>query len=93
MLFLVSLISCENDAKSSSETTVLFSDQSVTPVLLKKQAGFDLELSLIASDDVLAGSPILFFGGSADGSGLLRNADGTLFGESTKTILQYQGNF
>jgi hypothetical protein len=31
----------------------------VTPVLLKKQAGFEsLELfSLIASDDVLAGSP------------------------------------
>jgi hypothetical protein len=60
MLFLVSLISCENDAKSSSETTsVVLANQSVTPVLLKKQAGFEsLELfSLIASDDVLAGSP------------------------------------
>jgi hypothetical protein len=35
----------------------------VTPVLLKKQAGFEsLELfSLIASDDVLAGSPIFFW--------------------------------
>jgi hypothetical protein len=84
MLFLVSLISCENDAKSSSETTgVVLADQSVTPVLLKKQAGFDLELfSLIASDDVWQEVQFCFFGGSADGSGLLRNADGTLFGES-----------
>ena len=80
MLFLASLISCENDAKSSSETTsAVLANQSATPVLLKKQAGFEnLELfSLIASDDVLAGSPNFVFGGSADGSGLLKNADGT----------------
>jgi hypothetical protein len=59
MLFLVSLISCEND-KSSSETTMLFlaiCDSSV----IEKQAGFEnLEL-FSASDDVLAGSPNLFF--------------------------------
>jgi hypothetical protein len=63
MLFLVSLISCENDAKSSDETSVVLANQSVTPVLLKKQAGFEsLELfSLIASDDVLAGSPNFVF--------------------------------
>jgi hypothetical protein len=80
MLFLASLISCENDAKSSSETTsVVLANQSATPVLLKKQAGFEsLELfSLITSDDVLAGSPNYVFGGSADGSGLLKNEDGT----------------
>ena len=80
MLFLVSLISCENDAKSSNETTsVVLVNQSATPVLLKKQAGFEsLELfSLVGSDDVLAGSPNFVFGGSADGSGLLKNADGT----------------
>ncbi|SHN10699.1 PhoX family protein [Flavobacterium xinjiangense] len=80
MLFLASLISCENDAKSSSETTsVVLANQSTTPVLLKKQAGFEsLELfSLITSDDVLAGSPNYVFGGSADGSGLLKNEDGT----------------
>ncbi|MFV5684472.1 hypothetical protein ACM55I_03410 [Flavobacterium sp. GB2R13] len=80
MLFLASLISCENDAKSSKETTdVVLANQSVTPVLLKKQAGFEsLELfSLITSDDVLAGSPNYVFGGSADGSGLLKNSDGT----------------
>ena len=46
MLFLASLISCENDAKSSNETTsVVLANQSATPVLLKKQAGFEnLEL-------------------------------------------------
>ena len=80
MLFLASLISCENDAKFSNETTdVVLANQSLTPVLLKKQAGFEsLELfSLIGSDDVLAGSPNYVFGGSADGSGLLKNSDGT----------------
>ncbi|MFE3871792.1 hypothetical protein ACFX5F_11225 [Flavobacterium sp. ZS1P70] len=35
MLFLASLISCEDDAKSSSETTsVVLANQSATPVLL-----------------------------------------------------------
>jgi hypothetical protein len=80
VLFLVSLVSCENDTKSSNETTsVVLANHSKTPVLLKKQAGFEnLELfSLITSDDVLAGSPNFVFGGSADGSGLLKNADGT----------------
>lgn len=80
MLFLASLISCESDSKSSEQSTnVVLVNQSATPVLLKKQAGFEsLELfSLIGSDDVLEGSPNFVFGGSADGSGLLKNADGT----------------
>jgi len=80
MLLLASLISCENDSKSTNETTsVVLTNQSATPVLLKKQVGFEnLELfSLIASDDVLAESPNFVFGGSADGSGLLKNTDGT----------------
>ncbi|MDR6843799.1 hypothetical protein [Flavobacterium granuli] len=82
MLAVASLVSCNND-KSAEEnpinSTVLATNQSVTPVLLKKQAGFEkLELfSVISSDDVLAGSPNYVFGGSADGSGLLKNEDGT----------------
>jgi hypothetical protein len=82
MLAVASLVSC-NDDKNAEEnpinSTVLAANQSVTPVLLKKQAGFEkLELfSLISSDDVLAGSPNYVFGGSADGSGLLKNEDGT----------------
>ena len=59
--------------------SVVLANHSATPILLKKQAGFEnLELfSLIGSDDVLAGSPNFVFGGSADGTGLLKNADGT----------------
>jgi hypothetical protein len=82
MLALASLVSCNNDKNEEENpinSTVLAANQSVTPVLLKKQAGFEkLELfSLISSDDVLAQSPSFVFGGSADGSGLLKNADGT----------------
>lgn len=82
MLAVASLVSC-NDDKNADENpvnvTVLGKNQSVTPVLLKKHAGFEkLELfSLISSDDVLAESPNYVFGGSADGAGLLKNEDGT----------------
>lgn len=78
LLLLTSLLSC-NDEATATKTDVVLSTQSVTPVLLKKQAGFEnLELfSLITSDDVLPASPNFVFGGSADGSGLLKNADGT----------------
>ena len=83
MLFLATLVSCENNDKSGSDavasTDVVLANQSVTPVLLKKQTGFEnLELfSLLTSDDVLTQSPNYVFGGSADGSGLLKNTDGT----------------
>ncbi|GAW90002.1 hypothetical protein FPS14_contig00037-0006 [Flavobacterium psychrophilum] len=83
LFVFVSLVSCNKDSESISASTpvegVVLANHSVTPTLLKKQAGFEnLQLfSLIGSDDVLAGSPNFVFGGSADGSGLLRNADGT----------------
>lgn len=82
MLTVASLVSCNND-KSGDEnpenTAVVLNSHSVTPVLLKKHSGFEkLELfSIISSDDVLSQSPNYVFGGSADGSGLLKNADGT----------------
>jgi len=52
-------------------------DHSVTPALIKKLAGFESveAYSLISSDDVLPESPEFVFGGSADGSGLLKNGD------------------
>lgn len=58
---------------------VVLKNHSVTPVLLKQQKGFEnLELyAVIGSDDVLKESPKYVFGGSADGSGLLKNTDGT----------------
>ena len=82
MLVVASLVSCNNDKNAEENpinSTVLAANQSVTPVLLKKHSGFEkLELfSLISSEDVLAGSPGYVFGGSADGSGLLKNADGS----------------
>ncbi|WP_281226476.1 hypothetical protein [Flavobacterium aquiphilum] len=82
MLAVASLVSCNDDKNAEGNpvnSTVLLKDQSVTPVLLKKQTGFEkLELfSVISSDDVLPESPNYVFGGSADGSGLLKNEDGT----------------
>lgn len=75
------LTSCnDNDSKDETETTsVVLKDQSVTPSLLKAQAGFEnLKIySLFSSDDVFPDSPNYIFGGSADGSGLLKNTDGT----------------
>lgn len=58
---------------------VVLKNQSVTPTLAKKLPGFEnIELySLISSDDKLAGSPNYIFGGSTDGTGLLKNSDGT----------------
>lgn len=83
LIILGSLISCNNDSKDQDETapptSVVLKDQSVTPSLLKAQAGFEsLKIySLFSSDDVFPESPKYIFGGSADGSGLLKNTDGT----------------
>ncbi|GEL09511.1 hypothetical protein SAMN05192550_1488 [Flavobacterium glycines] len=76
LLLSAAIVSCDNDKNG---TEVVLADQSVTPVLLKKKEGFEkLELfSLLTSDDVLPESPNFVFGGSADGSGLLKNEDGT----------------
>ncbi|WP_456313348.1 hypothetical protein [Pseudomonas shirazensis] len=82
LIILGSLItSCNNnDSKDETEpTSVVLKDHSVTPSLLKAQAGFEnLKIySLFSSDDVFPDSPKYIFGGSADGSGLLKNTDGT----------------
>jgi hypothetical protein len=41
MLFLVSLISCENDAKSSSETTSVVLESICDSSVIEKKAGFE----------------------------------------------------
>jgi hypothetical protein len=93
MLAVASLVSCNNEKNEEENpinSVVLAANQSATPVLLKKHTGFEkLELfSLIGSDDVLAGSPNFVFGGSADGSGLLKNEDGTF-----TFLVNYEDNF
>jgi hypothetical protein len=50
---------------------------SVTPPFVKHLLSGVKAYALIGSDDVLPESPSYVFGGSADGAGLLRNADGT----------------
>ncbi len=72
--------SCNTEqADASTSSTISSENKSVTPVLLKNLSGFEniKVSSLIGSDDVLPESPKFIFGGSADGSGLLKNADGT----------------
>lgn len=59
-------------------TDVVLQDHSITPALVKKLSGFEnLEVfSLISSEDKLIGAPAYTFGGSADGSALLKLTDG-----------------
>ncbi len=56
---------------------VTLKNQSVTPSLLTSLVPGVEIYSLLSSDDVIAGSPGFVFGGSADGSGFIRNTDGT----------------
>ena len=63
-------------------------NHSVTPTLIKNLVAGATAYSLISSDDVLAGSPSFIFGGSADGAGLMRNADGTF-----QMLVNHEDNF
>ncbi|MEP7319140.1 MAG: hypothetical protein ABI921_10370, partial [Panacibacter sp.] len=63
-----------SDAGDLSLAGPVFQNYSKTPALVKKLSGFEgVEVySLIGSDDTLSLSPNYVFGGSADGSGLLK---------------------
>ncbi len=78
------------DHTDPDNSGVVLQNHSATPAFLKKKSGFEnLELfSLIGSDDVLPQSPGFVFGGSADGSGLLKNADGTF-----SMLINHEDNF
>ncbi|MEO7998132.1 MAG: hypothetical protein ABI852_11840 [Gemmatimonadaceae bacterium] len=58
-------------------STVVLATQSVTPALIKNVMSGVSVYPLISSEDVLSGSPNYVFGGSADGAGVIKNADGT----------------
>lgn len=73
------LLSCKNNDRQDTtpEKGIAFKDQSKTPALIKKLAGFESMdvYSLIGSDDTLSESKDFIFGGSADGAGLIKQAD------------------
>jgi len=69
----------EEPTEEPATPTVTLMDHSETPNFLIPQPGFEsLQVfSLFGSNDVLEETPDFVFGGSADGAGLLANADGT----------------
>src|SRR5262245_20475659 len=82
---LLAAVSCQkasekNELTSAATTDNIAADEfaaagySVTPAFIKKLPGFGAVKvgTLISSDDKLEYSPNFIFGGSADGSGLLR---------------------
>ncbi|NML22402.1 hypothetical protein HHL16_16075 [Pseudoflavitalea sp. G-6-1-2] len=78
-LSAIAFYACKkSDNKEEPKSPIEFKNHSITPALIKKQSGFDnLELfTLFSSEDVFAQSPGYVFGGSADGSGTIKNPNG-----------------
>lgn len=74
----VALSGCNDTSTDTPTNEVVLKNQSGTPALLKSKEVGGLEFfALLGSDDTLAQSPAYVFGGSADGSGMLKNSDGT----------------
>jgi hypothetical protein len=84
------VISCSDDTPTepAASPAVPFVNRSGTPALVKSLVSGVEIVSLISSDDVLPQSPSFVFGGSADGSALLRNADGTF-----TALVNHEDNF
>jgi hypothetical protein len=57
--------------------SVVLANHSATPAFVKSLPAGVTAYALLGSDDVLPNSPAFVFGGSPDGAGLLKNADGT----------------
>ena len=87
------LAGCTDEAPTTgaagADKAVSLSNTSVTPALVKPVdlAGLTF-YSVLSSDDVLPGSPDFVFGGSADGMGVLKNADGTF-----SLVVNHEDNF
>ncbi len=87
---MLALGGCGDDADVTSvaPNPVVLKNNSVTPALVKSLiSGVDI-YTVVGSDDVLPGSPSFIFGGSADGSGLIRNAD-----KSFTALVNHEDNF
>lgn len=81
---------CKDDepTQSTPASSVKLANYSTTPVFLKNLAPGLEAFSLISSDDQLAQSPQFIFGGSVDGAGWLKNADGTF-----TFVVNHEDNF
>lgn len=83
------LLSCNEDSTNTATNAVVLKNYSVTTEKFLKNVMPGVEVfNLISSDDKLAQSPNFIFGGSADGSGLLKNSDGTF-----TFLLNHEDNF
>jgi len=78
-LLCATVLGCsDDDGVTGTQTPPLqLTNTSVTPSLIRSLVPGVEIFSVIGSDDVLPASPGFVFGGSADGAGLLKNADGT----------------
>ena len=61
---------------SDGNAVVLANSSSTVPLVKNVMSGVSV-YSLLSSDDILSGSPSYVFGGSTDGSALIRNSDQT----------------
>ncbi|MCU0635605.1 MAG: PhoX family protein [Gemmatimonadaceae bacterium] len=79
MALLAAACSDDNSATAGDRPaeSITLQNRSNTPALVRNLLPGARAFSLIASDDTLRASPNFVFGGSADGAGFLRNADGT----------------
>jgi hypothetical protein len=74
---IMALIGCSEETTDNTKNEVVIKQYSSTPTFLKNLMPGIQAFTLLSSDDVLPQSPGFIFGGSADGSGLLKNSDGT----------------
>ncbi|MGV3710702.1 MAG: alkaline phosphatase PhoX [Gemmatimonas sp.] len=78
----------DNDTTEPVPNPVVLRNQSVTPALVKSLVSGVEIFTLISSDDTLRNSPSFIFGGSADGSGLVKNGNGTF-----TALVNHEDNF
>ena len=76
------MISCNSDDNTpveENQSPMVLKNHSITPALIKTNVSFSgiQTYSLFSSEDTFVESPGYVFGGSADGSGLFKNSDGT----------------
>lgn len=82
------LASSAAESGNAGGPMVPLADYSTTPVLAKALVpGLTLN-AIISSDDQIAATPTFVFGGSADGTGLLKNGDGTF-----TMLVNHEDNF